>query len=136
MNQIILSGRITHDIELKYTQSNKPLVNFTLAVNRIGQDGTDFINCIVWNKQAENLHKYQSKGSMILVEGNLRVEKYKNKDGDNRYKTYVLVNHIEYIGTKKPSAENSAENAEESAEEEKNPFEEFGEELDPDDLPF
>lgn len=105
MNTISLVGRITKDLELRFTQSNKPVCEFSLAVNRIGQEQADFITCQVWNGQAENLSKYQGKGSLIGVLGSLRVDQFQDKDGNNRYKTYVLANNIEYLGTKKETTE-------------------------------
>ena len=100
MNQINLIGRITRDLELRTTNSGKSVCEFDLAVNRVGQDTTDFINCTVWGTQAENLCKYQNKGSLIAVTGALRIDKYQNQDGENRYKTYVLANNIEYLSSK------------------------------------
>lgn len=109
MNKVILTGRITKDIDLRYTESNKAVCEFSIAINRIGQEQTDFINCVVWEKQAENLKKYQSKGSLIAVLGSMRVEKYQDKEGNNRYKTYVLVENIEYLETKKDTQEQPKE---------------------------
>lgn len=142
MNQIILTGRLTKDVELKYTSSNKPVANFTIAVNRIGQEEADFINCIAWNGQAENLYKYQGKGSLVLINGSLRNDRYQDNEGHNRYKTYVLASNIEYLGSKKnenstDTLNNTAENTENSAEQ-SDPFKDFGEEvvINDDDLPF
>lgn len=114
MNKVILIGRITKDLELRYTSNNKPVCEFTLAVNR-DKDNADFINCIVWNKLAENLTKYQGKGSQIGLSGELRIDTYE-VDDKRRYKTYVLVNGIEYL-SKNESKEEKPET---------NPFEEFG----------
>lgn len=122
MNTISLVGRITKDLELRFTQSNKPVCEFSLAVNRIGQEQADFITCQVWNGQAENLSKYQGKGSLIGVLGSLRVDKFKDKDGNDRYKTYVLVNNIEYLGTKKDAQEQPVE----QPKQEEDPFAAFG----------
>ncbi len=122
MNTISLVGRITKDLELRYTQSNKPVCEFNLAVNRIGQEQTDFITCQVWNGQAENLSKYQGKGSLIGVLGSLRVDQFQDKDGNNRYKTYVLANNIEYLGTKKETQEQPVE----QPTKEEDPFSVFG----------
>ena len=93
----MLIGRITKDLELRHTTNNKAVCEFTLAVNR-DKDNADFINCIVWNSQAENLCKYQGKGSQIAVLGELRVETYE-VEGNKRYKTYVLVNNIEFLSS-------------------------------------
>ena len=108
MNQINLIGRLTRDPELRFTQTNKAVCEFDIAVNRIGQEQTDFITCVVWEKQAENLTKYQSKGSLIAVNGALRVDKYQNQEGENRYKTYVLATNIEYLSSKKETTESEA----------------------------
>lgn len=142
MNQIILTGRLTKDVELKYTSSNKPVANFTIAVNRIGQKEADFINCIAWNGQAENLYKYQGKGSLVLINGSLRNDKYQDNEGNNRYRTYVLTSNIEYLDSKKnknstDTLHNTAENTENSAEQ-SDPFKDFSEEvvINDDDLPF
>lgn len=143
MNKVILTGRLTRDVELRYTGSNIPVATFSLATNRpVTRDGervADFINCIVWNKQAENLAKYQSKGNLITVEGNIRTDSYKDKDGNIRYKTYVLVNTIEYLEAKKPenvSNENTSSNN--ASNEESNPYAEFGKQIqiNDEDLPF
>ena len=95
MNKVILIGRITKDLEIRYTSNEKAVCEFSLAINR-DKENTDFINCVVWNKPAENLVKYQGKGSLISVIGELRTDTYE-KDGEKRYKTYVLVNNIEYL---------------------------------------
>lgn len=114
MNKVIMIGRITKNPELRYTSNNKAVCEFTLAVNR-DKDNADFVNCIVWNKLAENLTKYQSKGSQIGLSGEIRTESYEI-EGKKRYKTYVLVNGIEYLS--------KTEKKEETQE--TNPFEEFG----------
>ena len=111
MNQINLIGRLTSRPELKYTSSNKAVCDFSIAVNRnyTNEDGkreADFINCQVWNKQAENLCKYQDKGNQIAVDGNLRVQSYDDKDANKRYSTFVLVNNIEYLESKKNDTKN------------------------------
>ena len=143
MNKVILTGRLTRNPELRYTGSNIPVATFSLATNRpVTRDGervADFINCIVWNKQAENLSKYQSKGNLIAVEGNIRTDSYKDKDGNTRYKTYVLVNTIEYLEAKKPeNASNENTSGNNASNEESNPYAEFGQqiEIDTNELPF
>lgn len=98
MNKVVITGRLTKKPELKELKESK-LCEFTLAVNR-DKEKTDFINCIVWNKQAENLVKYQDKGSLIAIFGEIRVDAYEI-EGNKRYKTYVLVNNIEFLGIKK-----------------------------------
>lgn len=106
MNTIILSGRLTKKPELKTTNSGKSVCEFNIAVDRgtldaQGNRQADFITCQVWNKSAENLVKYQDKGNKIGLTGVMRVDKYDDKDGNTRYKTYVLVNSIEFLENKK-----------------------------------
>ena len=105
MNKVILTGRLTRDPELRYTANNKAVCDFTIATNRpVVRDGervADFINCRVWNKTAENLDKYQTKGNMIAVSGRMQVDNYQDKDGKNRNYTYVLVEDLEYLERKK-----------------------------------
>lgn len=97
MNIVMLIGRLTNDPELKqnekYTQCK-----FTLAVNRL-KEGTDFINCIAWNKQAEAISKYLKKGSQVAIEGRIQTGSYDGKNG-KVYTTDVIVQNLNFIGTK------------------------------------
>lgn len=142
MNQINLIGRITKKPELRYTKSEKAVCEFSLAVNRIGQDEADFINCSVWGKQAENLCKYQDKGSLIALDGTLRVDTYE-VEGQKRYKTYVLANNIEYLSSKSSENVNKESDTQSDTQQEpveEDPFKSFGEQVETDftddDLPF
>lgn len=105
----MLVGRLTKMPELKEVKDKK-VCEFTIATNRVNGKDADFINCVVWNNQAENLCKYQVKGNIIGVIGELRVDSYEI-EGNKRYKTYVMVNNIEFLESKKVKT---------------NPFEEFG----------
>lgn len=100
MNQVILTGRLTKDPELRTTQSDKQVASFTLAVSKY-EEKADFINCIVWGKQAENLCKYVSKGSQIALNGRIQVRSYEDDKGNKRNITEVVADSIEYLGTKK-----------------------------------
>lgn len=102
MNKVFLTGRITKELELKNVKEHK-VCEFTLAVNR-DKERTDFINCVIWNKQAENLCKYQKKGNLISVIGSLYVDSFEGKDG-KRYKTYIHVDELEYLESKKEERE-------------------------------
>lgn len=106
MNKVMLIGRLTKTPELRATQTGKQVCDFTIATNRINGKECDFIDCIVWDKQAENLCKYQTKGSLIGIEGQLRIDTYKDKDNNSRKKTYVMVGNIEYLQTKEKTEEN------------------------------
>lgn len=113
MNKVILIGRVTRDPELRYTASNIPSARFTLAVNRPfenqnGQREADFINIIVWRKQAENVKKYVSKGSLIAVEGRIQTGSYE-KDGQRIYTTDVVADNVQFLETRSGS-QNRVEN--------------------------
>ena len=113
MNRVELIGRITRDPELRYTSSNIATTRFTLAVNRPfqGQDGaqgTDFINIVVWRKQAENVKKYVSKGSLVAVEGRIQTGSYE-KDGQRIYTTDVVADSVQFLESKTQS-QNRANN--------------------------
>lgn len=99
MNRINLVGRLTAKPELRYTNSNKAVCMFAIAVNR-DKDNTDFLDIRVWDKQAENLCQYQDKGSLIGIDGTLRKDIYTREDGTKTSSTYVLANHIEYLSSK------------------------------------
>lgn len=101
MNNIQLIGRITKDLELKQS-GNTSMCSFTVAVNRKfakeGQQKADFINVICFNKVAENLVKYQGKGSQIGVVGSLNIDQYQDQEGNNKTFTKVVANEIEFLG--------------------------------------
>ena len=105
-NSILLTGRITKDLELKQAgQTSK--CDFTLAVDREfakeNQQKTDFINVTCFAKTAENLCKYQAKGNKILILGTLNIDQY-TKDGENRTFTKVIANKIEFLDSKKDNS--------------------------------
>ena len=107
MNRVELIGRITRDPELRYTSSNIATTRFTLAVNRPfqgqnGEQGTDFINIVVWRKQAENVSKYVSKGSLVAVEGRIQTGSYE-RDGQRVYTTDVVADSVQFLETKAQS---------------------------------
>ena len=137
MNLIVLSGRITRNLELKYTINNKAIIETNIAVKRGFNDEVDFINIQVWGKQAENLAKYCGKGSMIALNGELRIDKFDKNDGTKGYKNYVLVNSIEFLDNKKKEEKTNTEIVRDVMQG-KNPYEELGEEIDLNslDLPF
>ncbi len=144
MNQINLIGRITKDLELRYTQNNKAVCDFNIAVNRTytneaGEREADFINIQSWGKQAENLEKYQGKGSLIGVSGELRVNQWED-EGQRKYKTFVLANQIEFLSSKTSDTQSDTQNTFPNVDEIKksDPFAEFGQSIaiDDDELPF
>ena len=130
-NKVTLVGRISTDLELRYTGSNKAYCRFNLAVNRMN-DGTDFIPVTVWGKPAENLVSYQNKGSLILVDGSISMSNYTDKDGNNRTSFEVMTSNVQFLGSKKATDEMTASQVE------SDPYEEMAkqvnEEIDLEDL--
>ncbi len=113
INRVILVGRITKDPEVKSTQSNIPVVSFTIAVNRQfsdenGERQADFIQCVVWRKQAENMGKYVHKGDMLGIEGRIQVRQYEAENG-MRYVTEVVCDSVQFLETKQDVQEQQDE---------------------------
>lgn len=103
MNKVILHGRLTRDPESKTTQSGKMVARMSLAVNRPGQDkGADFINLVAWEKLADVAMRYLSKGREVLIEGRLTTRSYE-KDGAKRTVTQVMIERLEFCGSKSES---------------------------------
>lgn len=105
MNKAILIGRLTKDPELRSTSTGRNVCQFSVAVNRTytnanGEREADFINCVVWDKQAENLAKYQKKGNQIAVEGRIQTRNYDDKDGKKVYVTEVVADRFEFCESK------------------------------------
>ena len=149
MNSIVISGRLTRKPELKQTKTSKYVCDFSLAVNRgtkneNGDYEVDYINCRAWNKTAENLCNYQDKGSFIIVDGSIRAESYEDKDGNKQYKTYILVNNIEFTSKKQVTekqeaqakVENTINNWGNPKDMEINPDDYFKQDVDTEELPF
>ena len=112
MNTVQLVGRLTRDVDLKFTQSGEAVANFTIAVNRNftnqqGEREADFINCVIWRKSAENLANFTRKGSLIGLDGRLQTRSYDNQQGQRVYVTEVVVNHFDLL-EKKPENQQQA----------------------------
>lgn len=110
-NKVILIGRVTKDLELKKGSNDNSFAPFTIAVNRQfsnanGDREVDFINCIAFNKQAENLVKYCAKGSLVAVSGRLQNRSYQAQDGTNRTVTEVISDNVIFL-TAKPKEQES-----------------------------
>ena len=108
INKVILSGRITKDIEIKQTPGGAIVTQFSLAVERnFAKQGeerqTDFITCVAWNKTAEFIGKYFSKGRSIVVIGQLRTRTYDDKNGVKHYVTEVFVDEAQFTFEPKQS---------------------------------
>lgn len=116
MNRIILLGRLVKDPDVKVTTSGKTVCTFTLAVDRpfSGKDGkreADFINIQTWNKAAELIGNYVSKGQRLLVDGRLQIRSYDGKDGQKHYATEVVADRVEFIERKEKSAQKAESEA-------------------------
>lgn len=115
MNQVVLIGRLTKDVELRRTQNGSPVCEVTVAVDRLKkantEKGADFIQVTVWGKNAENLAQYKGKGDQIAVDGRLTVDSYTDKDGNKRWKTFVTANRIEFIGGGRSEGKKAATSA-------------------------
>lgn len=108
LNKCIIQGRLTKDVELRYTRSEKPVASFTLAVDRNGRDaGTDFINCVAWNNTAVFVGKYFSKGSQAVVDGRLQMRDWEDKDGHKRTSAEVVADNVYFCGSKTNGAQGS-----------------------------
>ena len=161
MNKVVLIGRLTRDPELRYTGNNTPVATFSLAVNRNfsnqqGEREADFINIVVWRKQAENVKNYLTQGSQVAIEGRIQTRTYDDNNGQRRYITEVIADNVEFLGSKNSS--NNTNNMNSSANNsagpspydfgdvpepkgtdvDSNPFADFGSniEISDDELPF
>ena len=103
LNQIVLIGRLTRDPELRYTQgSGVAVTTFTLAAdrpfkNQQGEKETDFIDIVVWRKQAENCAEYLKKGSMSAVTGRLQIRSYDDKEGIRRKAAEIVADNVRFL---------------------------------------
>lgn len=101
INRVVLIGRLTRDPELRKTQSGTSVCSFTLAVNRRqNQGGTqdaDFINCVAWNKLADNIQLYQKKGNQLGIEGRINTRSYDNQQGQKVYVTEVIAENVQFL---------------------------------------
>ncbi|WP_461226728.1 single-stranded DNA-binding protein [Lacticaseibacillus suihuaensis] len=116
INNVSLTGRLTRDIELRYTQSGTAVGSFTLAVdrqftNQQGQREADFINCVIWRKSAENLSNFTRKGSLIGIEGRIQTRNYDNNQGQRVYVTEVVVDNFALLESRATTQARPAEPA-------------------------
>ena len=160
MNKVVLIGRLVRDPELRYTGSNLPVATFSIAVNRnfsnqAGEREADFINIVVWRKQAENCKNYLTQGSQVAIEGRIQTRTYDDPNGQRRYITEVVADNVEFLGSRNSSTNSnnmnsSASNAEptpydfgrtpepKGTDIDSNPYADFGAsiEISDDELPF
>lgn len=102
LNRIVLIGRLTKDVDLRFTATGKPTANFTLAVdrpyrNQQGEKEADFIPVVVWNKLAEHCANYIGKGRLVAVDGRLQIRSYDGNDGQRKYITEVVAETVKFL---------------------------------------
>ena len=154
MNKVVLIGRLSRDPELRHTTSGMAVCQINVAISRrvaAGRDPeTDFINVVVWDKQAENVARYLAKGRQVAVEGRIQTRSYDNNEGKKTYVTEVIATNVEFLGsasdnTSKQSVEDenpfdveSQSETQESLSVDNDPFAAFGEkvEISDSELPF
>ena len=133
LNEVVLQGRITEDAELKTTPSGKSVTSFSLAVERDfstnDEKETDFINIVAWNKTAEFITKYFTKGKQMIVRGSLQTRKYQTQNGENRTVIEVIADKVYFCGDRTQDPLQVLQNNLEQ-------YEEFTEADSDDDLPF
>lgn len=150
MNKVILIGRLTKDPELRTTPTGTATTSFTVAVDRTfvnqqtGQREADFINCVAWRKQAENISRYCFKGTQVAVEGRIQTRNYDAQDGTKRYVTEVICDNVTFLGSKNSNSRDDSSFVSDSSSDiettniDEDPYANMGDEvaLTDDDLPF
>ena len=154
MNKVFLIGRLSRDPELRHTTNGTAVCQINVAISRPVAQGrepeTDFINVTVWNKPAENVARYLSKGRQVAIEGRIQTRSYDNNEGRRTYVTEVIANNVEFLGSANDNRavpnnqmpdDNPFDidmNVQETASIDNDPFASFGEkvEISDSDLPF
>ncbi|OEH91740.1 single-stranded DNA-binding protein [Bacillus solimangrovi] len=113
LNRVVLVGRLTKDPELRYTPSGVAVAKFTLAVNRTftnqqGERDADFINVVVWRRQAENAANYLKKGSLAGVDGRIQTSSYDNQEGRRVFMTEVVAESVQFLEPRGATGQSSA----------------------------
>ena len=139
MNRVVLVGRLTRNPDLRYTPNGVAVANFTIAVNRPfknqqGENEADFINCVIWRKQAENLANYTKKGSQIGVDGRIQTRSYEGQDGKRVFVTEILAESVQFLESKGQQDKHQQRVDIVNQEVANNPFEQIN--VDDSDLPF
>ena len=146
MNKVILVGRLVKDPELRRTNTDIPVVQFALAVNRTftgnsGERQADFINCVAWRGLADNIAKYVKKGKKVSVVGSIQTRNYEAQDGTKRYVTEIVAEDVEFISPRsegedgEPSSRSKFDSDSDEDNSGKAKIAKF-EPIDDDDLPF
>jgi single-strand DNA-binding protein len=129
LNEVVISGRLTRDSELRFTPSGTPVTDVVIASNRIWskdsdrQEETTFVDVTIWGKQAESLNEYLVKGRHLMVVGRLKLNKWETEEGDKRSKLTMVAEKINLTpGGNKNNKPQSSSNASVGAETEEVPF--------------
>lgn len=114
INRVVLVGRLTRDVDLKYTQSGAAVGQFSMAVNRQftnanGDREADFINCVIWRKSAENFANFTKKGSLVGIDGRLQTRNYENQQGQRVYVTEVVVDNFSLLESRETTQNRPSE---------------------------
>ena len=113
INNVVLVGRMVKDAELRYTPQGQAVATFSLAVNRNfksqnGERETDFISCVIWRKQAENLANWAKKGTLVAIQGRIQTRNYENGQGQRVYVTEVVAESFQVLESR--NAQTNREN--------------------------
>lgn len=119
INNTVLVGRMVRDAELRYTPNNQAVATFTLAVNRNfksqnGEREADFINCVIWRQQAENLANWAKKGALIGITGRIQTRNYENQQGQRVYVTEVVAENFQLLESQKERGNQPQVNSQQS----------------------
>lgn len=135
INNVVLGGRLTADLDLRFTQAGTPVGNFTLAVERPKYNDrkeTDFINCVLWGKSAEALQQWLTKGKPIAVIGSIQTRKWEDQNGNKRTAVEVKVDRVSFLPDSRKNGNGNQGNSNQA-------IDNFGGQdinFDPDDVPF
>lgn len=132
-------GRMTKDVEIRQTQNGKSVGTFSLAINRSftnanGKREADFIPCVVFGNQADNMQQYTSKGSLIGVTGRLQHRTYENKEGRNVHVYEIVCQNVSFLETKNSNQQNNQQRGQAQSTSD-NPFDNANDPID-ETLPF
>lgn len=124
MNSVQLIGRLTNDLDLKYTSSGTAVGTFTLAVNRqftnqAGEREADFINCVIWRKSAENFANFTRRGALVGITGRIQTRNYEGNDGKRVYITEVVADNFTLLEPKQTTEQRPRESTRERQQEQK-----------------
>ncbi|MFL2080497.1 single-stranded DNA-binding protein [Latilactobacillus sakei] len=116
INRVVLVGRLTRDVDLRYTSSGAAVGTFSMAVNRQftnanGDREADFINCVIWRKSAENFANFTKKGSLVGVDGRLQTRNYENQQGQRVYVTEVVVDNFSLLESRTTTEQRQGDGA-------------------------